>query len=203
MSLQTGDIVRIVATLLWTDGNVMQNVFNAVLTGAGGPWDESDIIDDALDWLQNMYATITTVVSDTVDGSAVTGYVYDAIDDDWDEFESDNWTFNPSNATGELPRGAAGLLNAKTTDPDVSGKKYLGGFAEGSLALGLWGAATVADMVDFGGEWVIPFVGVVSGADWTPGIWSPTRTVFLPSSLVVVIPTIPAYQRRRKRGVGI
>lgn len=203
MTLSTGDIVKIVSTLLWTDGNVMQNVFNAVLTGAGGPWDEADIIDDSLVWLADMFGEITTVVSDTVDGSSSEGYVYDAIDDDWDQFETDNWTFNPSNATGELPRGAAALLNAKTTDPDVNGKKYLGGFAEGSLALGLWGAATVADLVDFGAGWVIPFVGATSGADWTPGIWSPTRTVFLPSNLVVTIPTIPAYQRRRKRGVGI
>lgn len=203
MALSTGDIVRIVATMLWTDGNVMQNVYNAVLTGAGGPWDDADIIDDALDWVGLMYAELLTVISDTVDGSEVQGYVYDPVDDDWDEFETDNWTFNPTNATGELPRGAAALLNAKTTDPDVSGKKYIGGLAEGTLALGLWGGATVADLVDYGGEWVIPFVGVVSGADWTPGIWSPSRSVFLPSNLVVQIPTIPAYQRRRKRGVGV
>lgn len=203
MTLTTGDIVKIVATILWDDGNVMQNVFNAVLTGAGGPWAEADVIDDAGSWLTAMYTNITTLVSDTTQGSSVEGYVYDPIDDDWDEFDTDNWTWAPTNATGELPRGAAALLNGKTTDPDVSGKKYIGGMAEGALGDGLWSAGTISDLVDWGADWLIPFVGTASGADWTPGIWSPTRTVFLPSNLVAVIPTIPAYQRRRKRGVGI
>lgn len=203
MSLTTGDIVKIVATMIFDDGNVVQNVFNAVLTGGGGPWDEADIIDDAGAWLTAMYSNITTLVADTLSGSTVEGYVYDSVDDDWDEFDTDNWVWAPTNATGELPRGAAALLNGKTTDPDVSGKKYIGGMSEGALGLGLWSGGTIADLVDWGADWVIPFVGATSAADWTPGIWSPTRTIFYASSLVVVIPTIPAYQRRRKRGVGI
>ena len=43
MSLTVGDVLKIVATIAWTDGDLAQNVFNAVLTGSGGPFDEDDI----------------------------------------------------------------------------------------------------------------------------------------------------------------
>lgn len=203
MSVTSGDILRIVATYLWTDGNVMQNVFNAVVTGAGSPWDDDDIVADGLAWVQNLYANWTSILVNDVDGSQVVGYVYDPIDDDWDELASDNWTFNPTSVAEQIPRGVALLINMKSTDPDVSGKKYIGGFGEGSVTDGLWVAGSVAAAIAFAADWNAPFTGATSGASWQPGIWSPTDTVFRATDSTAIIPLIPAYQRRRKRGIGI
>lgn len=203
MSISTGDILRIVASFLWTDGNINQNVFNAVVTGGGGPWDDSDIADDAAAWLTNMYGNLTTVVSDELDGNSVTVYKYDAIDDDWDEVFSQAWTWNPSHVGDQLPRGTAGLVNLWTTDPDVQGKKYLPGFTEGNLTDGLYDAGLITQMLAFGADWLAPFVGGTSGATWTPGIWSVVGTVFKLAVDHIATSTIPAYQRRRKRNVGI
>jgi len=181
----------------------MQNVFNGVLTGAGSPWDDADVVEDAAAWVVAMFANVLPSLSDECSGSQVQIYVYDAIDDDWDEVGSDNIVSVGINTNGEMARGVAALINLKSTDPDVSGKKYIGGFTEGDLVDGLWATTLVADLIDFALDWKTPFTGTVSGATWTPGIWSPTDTVFKAAGSTIIIPNIPAYQRRRKRGIGI
>lgn len=171
--------------------------------GRGFPLADSDIVDDALAWADNMYANFVTSIADTCDGSQVQVYKYDALDDDWDEVGTDPWTWTPSNLDSELPRGVSALVNLKTTDPDVSGKKYVGGWTEAGLTDGLWPALILSQLLSFGMDWYDPFVGGTSGASWAPGIWSVVDTVFKLAGSTVIIPTIPAYQRRRKRGVGV
>jgi hypothetical protein len=203
MTITVGTVLKVVAVLSWLDGDIAQNVFNAVITGSGGPYDEEDVVADALAWVGLMYAEVVEQLSDEIDGSEVRVYEYDPVDDDFDEVGSAAWTYDPTETTEQLPRGTAGLINAKTTDPDVNGKKYLPGLCEGASVDGLWGTGVVALMVNFADVWVGTFVGGTSGAAWTPGIWSPTKGNLLPASGTVLVPSIPAYQRRRKQGVGI
>ena len=203
MSITTGTILRVVATMLWTDGDLAQNVFNAVVTGGGSPWDDADIVDDAVAWVAAMYAIIVAVQSDEMDGSQVQVYEYDSVDADWDEVGSDAWAYNPTGTGDQMPRGVAGLINAKSVDPDVSGKKYVPGLMETNADDGLWSAALITILANFADDWVTGFVGGTSGADWAPGIWSPTQVNFRLMTGDVIIPTIPAYQRRRKQGVGV
>lgn len=203
MSVTDGDILRIVASLLWTDGNINQNVFNAVVTGGGSPWTDQDIVDDAEDWLDNMYANLTGNVSDELDGNEVSVYKYDAIDDDWDEVSSQAWAWDPTQTAEQLPRGVAGLVRLWTTDPDVQGKKYIPGLTETSLVDGLWNAGQITNFLLFAADWYNAFVGAASGATFTPGIWSVAGTVFKLGVDHIATSTIPAYQRRRKRNVGI
>lgn len=203
MSVTDGTILRIVASLLWTDGNINQNVYNAVVTGGGSPWDDSDIADDAEDWLDNMYANLVGNMSVNVDGNNVTVYKYDAIDDDWDEVFSQAWTFDPTQNADELPRGVAALVRLWTTDPDVQGKKYIPALTEAGATDGLWGAGTITNLLAYAADWYAPFVGAASGATFTPGVWSVAGTVFKLAVDHIATSTIPAYQRRRKRNVGI
>lgn len=203
MTVASGDILRIVASMLWTDGNVNQNVFNAIVTGGGSPWDDQDIIDDAAAWLDDMYLNMTTLASDEIDGNEVLVYKYDAIGDDWDEVGSDTWTWNPSQATDQLPRGVAGLVRLWTVDPDVQGKKYFPALCEGSIGDGLFEAAVITGLLAFAADWYTPFVGGVSGASFAPGVWSVVNTVFKAGVDHIAVSAIPAYQRRRKRTVGI
>lgn len=203
MTIAVGNILRVVASMGYADGAVMQNVYNAVIGGAGGPYDEADIVDDAVDWAEAMYAEVVGDMTEDLFSTQVQVYVYDPIDDDWDEVGSDTWSWAPTDITKQLPRGNAALLVARTTDPDVNGKKYIPGLAEGSIGDGLINAPVVANLVSFGVEWLTQFVGGVSGATWDPGIWSPTRTNLFVMSGTLIVSNIVAYQRRRKRGVGI
>lgn len=204
MTIAVGDILRVVAVMVWTDGEVMQNVYNAVITGAGGPFDEDDIVDDALAWVDAMMTIVEADVSDVLSGSEVRVYVYDSGDQDWDEIGSASWTWaGTADVDDELPRAVSALVNAKTTDPDINGKKYIGGYTEGGTELGLIKTASVARLVLFSAEWGAAFVGSVSGGSWTPGIWSPTLLNIFVMSGTFIISNIWSYQRRRKRGVGI
>lgn len=203
MSLGSGDVLRVVASMLWTDGNVNQNVYNCVVTGGTPPYDDQEVIDDMEDWLDDMYANITANVSDELDGNSVIVYVYDAGDDDWDEVGSQTFTWNPSGTADQLPRGVAALVRLYTTDPDVQGKKYLPGFTELAVADGLISAGTLTAMLALAADWYLPFVGTASGATFTPGIWSVVGKLFVAGVDHIAASAIPAYQRRRKRNVGI
>lgn len=202
MAISAGDVLRVVAIMYWLDGNTVQNVFNAVVTGAGGPWDDADIVDDALAWMNSVYSNLTSQLSQDLDGSEVAVYEYDPVDEDWDEVGKASWSFAPSSASGYLPRGVAGLINAGTLDPDVQGKKYVGGLTTAAISSGLLVGATVTALGNFADDWLTAFTGSVSGADWTPGVWSVKNSNLHPFWGDYTIPTIPAYQRRRKRGVG-
>jgi len=203
MTLQAGDILRVVASMLWTDGNVAQNVYNAALSGGGSPWDDEDVVDDASSWMSNIYGNLTASMSDELDGNEILVYKYDAVGDDWDEVGSNAWGFNPANVTDQLPRGVAGLVRLWTVDPDVQGKKYIPGLTENAATNGLYTAAMVTILLAVGADWYTPFAGSTSGATWTPGIWSVANTVFNAGVDHISASAIPAYQRRRKRNVGI
>lgn len=203
MTVSDPSILRVVASFLWTDGNVNQNVFNCSISGTGAPWDEADVVADCEDWLDDMYLNIAGGMSDEIDGNEIVVYKYDVVGDDWDEVGSEAWLYNPSAAGDQLPRGVAGLVRLWTADPDVQGKKYLGGMTEGTTTDGLFVAGTVSDFLDFAADWYTPFAGGLTTATFTPGVWSVVqKTLFLGINHVATS-TIPAYQRRRKRNVGI
>jgi hypothetical protein len=203
MSVAENDILRVVASLLWTDGNVNQNVFNCKATGGSPPYDDSDVADDMEDWLDNMYANMTGHASDEIDGNEVLVYKWDSVGGDWDEVQSQSWVWDPTRSDDQLPRGVAALVRMWTTDPDVQGKKYFPGTTEDLVEDGLFNAATLVQLLAFAADWYTPFVGAASGATFTPGIWSVVGSVFKAAVDHIAANAIPAYQRRRKRNVGI
>lgn len=203
MTVADNDVLRVVASMLWSDAGVNQNVFNCKASGGGGPYADVDVVDDMEDWLDNMYANITGNASDEIAGNEVIVYKYDAAGLDWDEVASQSWTWTPALGTSYLPRAVAGLVRLWTTDPDVQGKKYLPGFTEDVNNDGLFGAGFITNLLAFAADWYTPFVGAASGATFTPGVWSVVQSLFLAAVEHYATSTIPAYQRRRKRNVGI
>lgn len=202
MTVENNAILRIVASMLWTDGNIMQNVFNASVSGAGAPWSDQDIVDDAEAWLDNMYLNFTPSVVTDVDGNQLQVYKYDPVGLDWDEVGSQAWGWNPSSAGEQMARGVACLIGTRTTNADVIGKKYMGGLSEAQLVAGLWNATIATAGLAFAADWITAFTGGTSGASWNPGIWSPTLSLLVDFIDSISVTLIPAYQRRRKRGVG-
>lgn len=203
MTVADNTTLRVVASMLWTDGNVNQNVYNCMVSGGGGPYADQDVADDMEDWLDNMYANMTGDTSDELDGNQVFVYKWDAVGADWDEVTSNTWTWNPSQASDQLPRGVAALVRLWTVDPDVQGKKYIPGLCEGDIADGLIGAAIITNLLAFAADWYTPFVGAASGATFTPGVWSVLNSLFYAGVNHVAANAIASYQRRRKRDVGI
>jgi hypothetical protein len=203
MTVADGSILRVVASMLWTDGNVNQNIFNCRITDTGAPWAEQDVIDDLEDWLDNMYLNLATAMVDAIDGNEVVAYKWDVAGQDWDEVSSQAWTWNPSNGGEQLPRGTAPLVRLWTEDPDVQGKKYMPGAVEANLEDGLYISSFLVELLAFAADWYLPFTGAATGGTFTPGIWSVVGKVFEAGIDHIAVSAIPAYQRRRKRNVGI
>lgn len=203
MSVTDGTVLKAVVSMLWTDAEVAQNVYNLVITGGSAPYAEADVVSDVIDYIDNLYLQLTSHVSDNLDGNTVYVYEYDAVDDDWDEIGSDMFVWNPSQTAENLPRPCSGLVRLWTTDPDVQGKKYLPGFSETAAVDGLLSGTILTAMTNFGGEWWDPVVGAATGATLTPGVWSVVGKVFKAAIEHYAVNAIVAYQRRRKRNVGI
>ncbi|MCK5319753.1 MAG: hypothetical protein KAJ55_17710 [Anaerolineales bacterium] len=204
MTIPVGTILKVVASLLYpADAGINQNVFNALIDGAGGPFADSDIVDDAVAWGQNMYLNLDGLASELIQGSQVQVYKWDTVGLDWDEVGAAVMGWTPTNTSDYLPRGVAALVMARTTNPDVLGKKYIPGLCETGSANGLWNSPVVTALLALAADWVTGFTGGTSGASWNPGVWSPTHETLYDMSEVIIANVIPAYQRRRKRGVGI
>lgn len=203
MSLIEGDILRVVASLLFPDDVIMQNVFHIVLTTINGTGSESEVGDDMVAYIEDIYAEIEGNISDEIDADELKIYVYDPIDDDFDEVISEPFTDSYAGSPDFLPHGVAGLILIRTLDPDVSGKKYFGGFGEGSQLSGEWGAGTIVNLGAAGIALASQYTDPTSGNVYTPGVWSVKETNFFPANNTIVVNATPAYQRRRKPGVGI
>lgn len=203
MSLSSGDILKIVVTLAFGDGNVIQNVFSILLSGAGGPWDDLDISSDVLDYIDALYDELLTQVDDDLDGTDVDVYVYDPTDDDFDFVANEPWAWVGLSNGSPMPRGVAALIVAPTVEPDVNAKKYVGGLTEESFSDGVLTGGTLTDLIDFATDWVTPVVGSASGSTLTPGCWSVKEKDHFSFRAAFSMAAIAAYQRRRKRGVGI
>lgn len=203
MAVADGTILRIVASLLFPENVIAQNIFYAVFTDTGTSDDEQDVVDDLATYIEAIYDLADSNISDEITLTGVKVYEYDSGDDDWDEVGDAviNHTFGSANDMSA--HGVSVVLHAKTTDPDVQAAKYFGGWTEQMIIDGLFISAMTALVLSMGAEWTAPFVGAITGADFGPGVWSPTETNFFLFSGTEVFNLIPGYQRRRKPGVGI
>ncbi|MCK5292971.1 MAG: hypothetical protein KAR39_13255 [Thermoplasmata archaeon] len=202
MAVDIGTILKVVCTLVHTDSNIIQNVFHTLVTAGTGPFDDLDVADDLADWVDDMFSEIESSLADTIAPTEVTVYEYDSVDEDWDEVQVGVPTFAPSNVGQEMPRGVAALVNARTVDPDVNGKKYFGTFTESLWAGTFWSTTLVTELIALTGQWYNPHVGTLTGATFESGIWSPKNLSLFPLSGTFIMPLPASYQRRRKPGVG-
>jgi len=203
MAVADGAILRIVASILFPESVIAQNVFYAVFADTGTSDDEADVVTDLGTWLEDMYDHLDGECIATLASGGFKVYNYDSIDDDWDEVGADTWADTFAGAGDMLPHGVAAVIHAKTTDPDVQAAKFLGGLTEDTQDNSILEATPLAELANFANEWTAPFVGAATGADFAPGVWSVAQQNFFLFNGVEVINATLGYQRRRKPGVGI
>ena len=202
MVISSGTVLKVVASMLFPDSVIAQNVFNVVVTDLVTSDEGEDVLADCITWLEDMYTHFLAQIANDVTTSEATVYEYDSGEDDWDEVGTDTWSVTFTNANEMLPHGIAVVVHARTVDPDTLGTKYIGGFTEDAQNNSNVGAGVITDMVDFLAEWVTPFVGVETGGTFGPVIWSPTDTTPRVMSGTGYVNGQVGYQRRRKPGVG-
>lgn len=203
MALQANDILKVVLSLAFPDSVVAQNVFWVLFEADGGSADEQDALNDLEDWIEGMYTRIISNVADRVTLDDIKVYVYDSVDEDFDEVGDETVAVAFSNGNEMLPHGMAAVSNASTVDPDVQGRKYWGGFCEDYNDDGYLTGTLIANLALATGDWITPFTGGATGSGFIPGVWSPTRVAFRAFDDDTTTNLVWGYQRRRKPGVGI
>lgn len=204
MAVPDGAILRAVSSMLLPQSVIAQNVFNAVFADTGISNSDADVITDLIFWINSLcFGSVVADIDSAANPTEIAVYIYDPLDDDWDEVGSDAWTVVFTGAGDMFPHGVAPIVRAKTMDPDVQGRKFLPGFVETTAADGALTAPALADLANFGTGWITPFVGAATGGDFVPVVWSVAQKVAKIMNGVYILNGQMGYQRRRKPGVGI
>lgn len=100
-----------------------------------------------------------------------------------------------------LPAAASAYILLKTILPKIRGIKYIPAWSEDAQNDGEWDALALVNMAQLLLHYAAP-IPVTGGASLTSGVLSTSLTAFQPFIGTGQIESLPAYQRRRKRGVG-
>lgn len=196
------DIMKV--TLKWQVGTVCLslNVFQAQLAqGAPHPTANSVVLVDAGDWMDSF---LTPFIDDVVVSVDFLGAdVHKLVGVDWVYCGTAPVTATPGSVGDPLPSGVAMLLNASTDAARVHGRKFVPGLSELAQTASVWTVTVIGHMVGAVEAWITPFVSSdLIASQWYPGLRIKAGT-FTGFNGAYLIRAIPAYQRRRKEGVGV
>jgi hypothetical protein len=202
MAITNGTVLRVVASLLFPDDVIAQNVFHMVATDLVDG-DEDTVTLDMQRYLNSIYAELDDAMSQDMSGDEIKVYEYDSSGEDFDEVGTGALTLSGASANDPVPHGVALVQNLYTTDPDVQGRKFWAGIAISTLTDQEFDASVLADAVAGAAILIVTYTDGTSSNEYQPGVWSPTHANFYPYNGVVATNSVPGYQRRRKPGVGI
>lgn len=203
MTVPENAILRVVQQFTWDDGNIMQNVFNCSIDGGSPPYVDQEVADDMAEWMEEIYDGLVAAMSDHLTAGEATTYVWDSVGQDWDEVGSSIPSLTPVAGGEYLAHGVAAMIRATTTDPDVQGRKFFGGFTEDVAVDGGWTASALTLLAAAAIDWIAISVGTSTGGTITPGVWSVVGLQLHNFVGQSIVNAIANYQRRRRPGVGI
>lgn len=203
MSFTHNDICKV--DLRWQVGNIglAVNVFQAKLL-QDTPHTVSDLATMTTmgDWMTRILEPMQPDI--VVDCDILDCQLYQKVGALWNLVGPCPVVFTPESIGDPLPSGVAALITAYTYVSKVIGKKYLPGLSELGQTAGLWVAGVLSHMLASGVEWISGFDDVAdSTSHWYPGVWSLKTVGFQSFAPSVATRDVPAYQRRRKAGVGV
>ncbi len=203
MALSANDILKVVLSVAMPDSVIAQNVFWVLFEADGGSVDVVDVLEDMATWVEDIYTNMLNGIANNNVMEDVKVYVYDPSDDDFDEVGIEPATVTFTDVSQYLAHGISAYITARTTDPDVYGRKFLMGLTEDVNDDGYIASGYVANLANWSIDWTDPFVGASTGSGFVPGVYSFTRNAFFPFTGASSVSLLWGYQRRRKPGVGI
>lgn len=200
MTIETGDIVKVVLDYLYPGAGTALNIFYYKLFDA--PQTDQDVIDALVDWATNQWGDHWQDMAPTnATLNNIALYVVSELGEVLRDLGTTNLNISGTQ-TGEVsPAAVSAFLQAYTTVPQVRGSKYVPGIAEGRVVNGSFDASALAVLafllIDY-----LDNVLVTAGNNLVPGVLSKKILDFKAFTDSGLIQTLPAYQRRRKDGVG-
>jgi len=201
MSIPNNADIKLAQEINLLDSVTAMNIYYFISEFAETQTDE-DVLDTLETWVENLYTEINAEMISGVSLGLATLYVWNSVLVQWDN----HGTFTPSvsfnNASDMLPHGVAALVRMYSEASRSIGRKYLAGFGEDMQSDGDWAAGAITNLGSFLTRWSAKAEVSVTN-DLYPGVWSTTAHVVYRTAQEGVILAQPAYQRRRRPGVGI
>lgn len=164
--------------------------------------DYPTLVANCATWWDQMLGHMESSITTLATSGAMTVYHVDDANGDETILDDDVITFNPSAAGGMSPHGACALLSGQVFQDRGVCKLYFPGIADNLLTNeGLWNGTVLADLALAGVQFLVG-PNAVNGINLEVGSWSKATLTFKPIGTSATAQAIPAYQRRRKPGVG-
>lgn len=196
MTVFANDVIRITHNMNLIGSGVISNVYH-FKNMSGLTLSSNEVLADVEDWL-------TGLVSELDDFMVAPLYFVDYkvynVTKDTPVGSGASPGVNGTVSTDELPSGVAALITLDTGVKKTIGKKFYGGCAEAQTLDGNWTAAMMLileSLMDY-----LYDTQTLNTHEWLPGSWNNILNTFAPF-ISAIVRSIPAYQRRRKAGVGI
>lgn len=200
MTITSGDILKLVVDYVYPGAGTALNIFYHVF--AGTDEDDQDVLDAIADWvgvdwgdnwapLSTTTAELNSVAVQIVDGLGVV--LRDVGTEQIDR----------AGATGNevSPAAVSAYIQADTDLPQVRGSKYIPAISEGVIEQGVLSAAGLLELGLLLVDYFSP-IPVSPGNNLFPGVISVKAAGFKAFQTSGNLNGVPAYQRRRKIGVG-
>lgn len=200
MSIENGTVLKVVQHITMPDAVDHINTYFFNCDFAATQTDQQ-VINNLESWIEALYTTIDDLLSDELSMGEMEVYERDTVLGRWDLIGSAYPTVTLAATSEMLPHGVCALVRAYTVNPRVISRKYLGGLTEGAQEDGVWNSAAVTALTAFGNAWD-DVETITANNDLVPAVWSTVTLGALDLNGVEVVPTVPAYQRRRRPGVG-
>lgn len=200
MTIATTRPLKLVQRFTMPDSVEAINVFYFE-TDFTTPQAESTVISQLEDWIEDLYGTLTTAITSDTTLGTFTLYEWDTLNTQWDSVGEGSPSVSFAATGNMLPHGVAALVRAYSENSRSIGRKYIPGMSDQTQVDGDWTAATLTALAAFGNMWDnTPSWGTAESL--IPSVWSRFYMDMRHLSGVEVILAQPAYQRRRRPGVG-
>lgn len=188
------EIIQVIAEMALA-GQQILNIYHAISSSAV---DDDDLMIDLGRGLEQVYDQFLANLANDL---TFVSLKFNNVSDETFIGEGTWPTFTAGGSSGQfLPLGVAGLITLPTSQPKVRGRKFFAGFTEGDITDGVWDSSLTNALVDAGAILVDPFAGFESGEPWAFGVVN--QSGVFKDFISFGVSNIPAYQRRRKQGVG-
>lgn len=164
--------------------------------------DYAAVVTEVATWYDDMLGDMESSIGEATTSPGIVVYHVDDATGDETVLDTAAITFNPAATGGVLPLGVAALLSAQVFQDRGVIKYFFPAIADNLIdADGDFTATVLTDLALAGVEMLVG-PNAVNGINFATGSWNRSTLTFKDVGSSAVAHATPAYQRRRKPGVG-
>lgn len=200
MTVETNDILKIVLDYIYPGAGTALNIIHYVFSGTAT--DDTVVVDAIEDWVTNDWGDKwADLASDQALLNTMHVYEVSGTGETLRDLGSRDISLAGAVASQVLPAANSVYILGYTQVPGVRGCKYVPAIAEAVSDDGVFPPAVVANIILLLVEYLAN-INIGTGTNLFPGVVSSKAGGFRAFTDEGLVRGLPAYQRRRKDGVG-